>query len=115
MPVWRAAALLALLARTIVGDLAGARLAVDDREAVAGVGRAGEAEHLDRHRGTGFADRCAGIGDERAHAAPFGAGDDDVAAMQRAALHQHGRDRAAAAVELRLDHGAFGRTRPDWP
>ena len=28
--------------------------------------------------------------------------------MQRAALHQHGRDRAAAAVELRLDHGAFG-------
>ena len=30
--------------------------------------------------------------------------------MQRAALHQHGRDRAAAAIELRLDHGAFGGT-----
>ena len=40
--------LLALLARAIVGDLAGARLAVDHREPVAGVGRAGEAEHLDR-------------------------------------------------------------------
>ena len=29
--------------------------------------------------------------------------------MQRAALDQHGRDRSAAAVELRLDDGAFGR------
>ncbi len=30
--------------------------------------------------------------------------------LQRAALHQHGRDRTAAAVEPRFDHGAFGRT-----
>ena len=45
--------LVALLARAIVGHLAGARLAVDHREAVAGVGRAVEAEHLDRHRGPG--------------------------------------------------------------
>ena len=29
--------------------------------------------------------------------------------MQRAALDQHGRDRAAAAIELGFDHGAFGR------
>ena len=29
--------------------------------------------------------------------------------MQGAALHEHGRDRAAAAVELGLDDGAFGR------
>ena len=108
MPVWRAAVLLALLAGAIVGDFAGARLVVDDREPVAGVRRAVEAEHLDRGRGAGFANRLAGIGDERAHAAPFGAGDDDLAAAQRAALDQHGRDRAAAAVELRLDHGAFG-------
>ena len=35
--------------------------------------------------------------------------------LQRAALHQHGRDRAAAAVELGFDHGAFGRAVADWP
>jgi len=28
--------------------------------------------------------------------------------VERAALDQHGRDRAAAAVELGLDHGALG-------
>jgi hypothetical protein len=28
--------------------------------------------------------------------------------LQRALLHQNGRDRAAAHVELRLDHRAFG-------
>ena len=50
-----------------------------------------------------------GIRHQRAHAAPFRAGDDDVAGLERAALHQHGRDRAAAAVEPRFDHGAFGR------
>ena len=52
----------------------------------------------------------AGVGNQRSHTAPFGAGHDDIAGLQGAALHQHGRDRAAAAVELGLDHGAFGRT-----
>ena len=50
------------------------------------------------------------IGDQRADAAHFGAGHDDVADAQRSALHQHGRDRTAAAVELGFDHGAFGGT-----
>src|SRR5438045_9515716 len=47
--------LLALLARTIVGDLAGARLAADDREPVARIGRTGEPQHFDRHPGAGLA------------------------------------------------------------
>ena len=102
--------LVAFLPGTIVGDLAGARFAIDDRQSIAGLGRAVEAQHLDRHRRTGRFDRRAGIARQRAHSAPFGAGDDDVADAQRAALHQHGRDRATAAVELGLDHGAFGRT-----
>ena len=55
--------------------------------------------------------RIALVADQRADAAPFGAGDDDVADLQRAALDQHGRDRAAAAIELGFDHGAFGRPR----
>ena len=100
--------LLALLAGAVVGDFAGARFALDDGEPVAGLRRAGEAEHLDRNRRAGLVHRLAGVADQRAHAAPFGAGDDDVADMQRAALHQHGRHRAAAAVELGFDHGAFG-------
>ena len=40
--------LLALLALAIFGDFAGARLVLDDGDAVAGFRRAGEAEHLDR-------------------------------------------------------------------
>ena len=40
---------------------------------------------------------------ERAHLAPGVAGDDRVADLERAALHEHRRDRAAADVEPRLD------------
>ena len=40
---------------------------------------------------------------EGAHLAPRVAGDDRVADVQRAALHEHRRDRAAADVEPRLD------------
>ena len=69
-----------------------------------------KAQHLDRGGGTCRLDRDAGVRDQRPHPAPIGAGDDEVADPQRAALHQHGGDRAAAAVELGLDHGAFGRT-----
>ncbi len=60
--------------------------------------------------GPACCDRLAGVGHQRAHAAPFGAGHHQVADPQRAALHQHGRYRAAAAVELGFDHGALGRT-----
>src|SRR5205085_1795623 len=49
----------------------------------------------------------SGVADERPDAPPFGAGDHDVARPQGAALDQHGRNGAAAAVELRLDDGAF--------
>ena len=73
MPVWRAADLLALLARAIVGDFAGARLAVDDREAVAGVGRAGEAEHFDRHRGAGRRRPAAPVSETSARTRPHSA------------------------------------------
>ena len=58
--------------------------------------------------GRRFLDLLAAIVDQRAHAAPFVAGDDDVADLQRAALHQHGGDRAAALVELGFDDDAFG-------
>src|SRR5262249_34464470 len=78
------------LARPVVADLAGAGLVLDHREAVARLRRAVEAEHLDWHRRPAQLDRLAGVGDQRAHAAPFGAGHHDVADMQGAALDQHG-------------------------
>ena len=49
----------------------------------------------------------SGIRHQRADPAPFRTGNDDIAGPQRAALHQHGRDRAAAAVEPGFDHRAF--------
>ena len=86
--------LVALLADAVVGDLAGAGFGFDDREAVAGLRRVLEAEHLDRRRGAGFLDLLAAVVDEGAHAAPRGAGDDDVADAQRAAA---GRARSRPA------------------
>ena len=46
--------------------------------------------------------------DQRADLAARGAGDEHVADAQRAALDEHGRERAAALVELGFDHRAFG-------
>ena len=111
MPEMRGGGVLALLVGAVAGDLAGAGFVLDHGETVAGFRRAVEAEHLDRHRRSGLVDGLALIGDQRADAAHLGAGDDDVADPQRAALHQHGRDRTAAAIELGFDHGAFGGTR----
>ena len=108
MPEIAGGGVLALLMRAIARDLPGAGFVLDHGEAVAGFRRSVEAEHLDRHRGTGLVERVALVRDQRADAAHFGAGHDDVADPQGAALHQHGRDRTAAAIELGFDHGAFG-------
>ncbi len=49
----------------------------------------------------------AGVGDQRSHAAPLGAGHHQIADVQRSALDQHGGDGTAATIEFGLDHGAF--------
>ena len=51
----------------------------------------------------------SGIGHERAHAPPFGAGDNDIAGLESTPLHQHGCYGAAATIKPRLNHGAFRR------
>ena len=53
-------------------------------------------------------DRLAVLVEHRAHAAEHRAGQHDVAALERARLHEHRRHRAAALVEARLDHDALG-------
>ena len=103
------AALLAPLALAVLGDLARAALALDHDQGIAGIGHAVEPERLDRHRRAGALDVLAAVVDQRPHAAPLAAADDDVADLERAALDQHGRDHAAAAVELGLDHRALRR------
>ena len=47
--------------------------------------------------------------DHRPDLARRGAGHEHIADAQRAALDEHGRERAAALVELGFDHRAFGR------
>src|SRR5579872_479862 len=102
--------LLAAQPLPIFGDVARRGFAVDDDEIVAGKRRAGEAQHLHRRCRAGRCDGLAAIVDQGAYAAPFAAGDEDIAGLERAALDQHRRHRAAATFELGLDHAAFGRT-----
>ena len=73
---------------------------------VAGVRRLGEAEHLHRRRGQRLLDVVALVVDQRLDLAPGRAGHDRVADAQRALLHDHGRHRAAAGLEVRLEHDA---------
>ncbi len=94
------------LALTIQRDFARLALAFDHEQLVAGIRRARQAEHHDRHRRTGFGHRLTVLVEHRTHAAEFLAGDDLVARLQRAALDQHRRDCAAAFLHARLDHDA---------
>ena len=54
--------------------------------------------------GPASGDLLAVLVEHRAHLAPRAAGDDRVADAQRAALDERGDDRAAALVEVRLEH-----------
>ena len=57
--------------------------------------------------GPAIVHRLSTIVEQRTSPAPLGTGDDEVAHLQRAALHQHGSDHAAAAIELGLDDRAM--------
>src|SRR5271169_4042893 len=98
---------IALASLTAFGDLAGDPVVGDDQEVVARVGHRGQAEHHDRPGRQGLGDRVAVLVDHGAHPAERIAGDDRVADVQRAALHQHRGHRAAALVQVRLDRYAL--------
>ena len=98
--------LVAALALPVLGDLARALLAVDHGQKVAGLGHSVQAQDLDRSGGAGLLDRLPAIVQQGAGPAPVGAGDDEVAHLQRPALDQNGRHHAAAAIELGLDDRA---------
>ena len=107
-PAVAPAGLVAQLALAEFGDLARPAFVFHHHERLAGRRHAGQAEDFHRRRRAGLLHRPALVVQHRAHAAPFGAGHDDVALLQRALLHQHGRHRATAAVEPAFDHRAFG-------
>ena len=87
-------------------ELARRAVVRDDAHVLARLGDGVEAEHLDRLGGRRLLDLAAAIVVQRAHAAPVGARDDRVADLERAAVDEHGHDRAAARVELGLDDHA---------
>src|SRR3954447_22728815 len=100
----------------LLGELAGATVVLDDAHRLAGVGHGVPAEDLDGHAGPRLAHAVPTEVVHRAHAAPVGAGDDRVAALQRAAGDEDGGDGAAARIELGLDDRARGvglRVRPE--
>ena len=105
----------AVLALTEGRDLARPALVAEHHELVAGLRHFGQALDLDRNRRAGLGDRLAVLVEHGAHPAEARARQHDVAALQRAALHQHGRDRAAALVELRFDDQALGHACPSAP
>ena len=101
--------LLAQALSALLSLVAGLPLRLDEAEALAGGRRMIEAEHLDRYRRPGLLGLAAVVVLERAHLAPGIARDERDAGVERAALHEHGRDRPAADVEARLDHDALRR------
>src|SRR6185369_2224802 len=72
----------------LLGDLPGDPVLTDDQERVAGAGNGGEAEHLDRTRGTGERHRLAAVVEHGPDPAVRVAGDDRVTDVQRAPVDQ---------------------------
>ena len=78
----------------------------DGVERLARLGHARQAQHLDRRRRGDLGQVATLVVEHRAHLADELAGDDGVADLQGAVLHQHRRHRTAVAVELGFDDGA---------
>ena len=97
-------ALLGLLL-ALLNELASHALVVDGVEDVAGVRHLAHAGNLDRDARAGLIDALTLVVNHGAHVADGGTGDDDIALVERAVLHEHGHDWAAAAVEPRLYDG----------
>ena len=96
-------------ALAVGGDFARARLVLDHGERIAGGRHRRQAEHFDREPTGPASFTWRPLSSIIARTLPLdGAGDEHVADPERAALDQHGRERAAALVELGLDHRAFG-------
>src|SRR5690242_15049821 len=91
-----------------LGDLPGHPVVGDNQEVVTGAGHGGQSEHLHRTGRRSLGDRLVVLVQHGPDPAERLTADDRVADVQRAPLDQHGRDRAAALVQVRLDGHALG-------
>ena len=107
--------LLAALVVPVLDERLGGLLVVDDVEELARVGDAVEAEDLDGRRRAGLGDGLALVAQHGADLARVLARDEQVAELERALLDEDRRDRAARAIEARLDDVALGRPCSGWP
>src|SRR3954454_14965634 len=87
----------------VLGALPSRAVLLGDEEGVAGTRDAREALHLDRPGRVRLGDGLAVLVHHRPDAAVGRARDDRIADAQRSGLDEHGRDGAAALVQLRLD------------
>src|ERR1039457_3708706 len=102
---------LALLERAELRDLARLAFVLDDLERIARVRDVLEAHDLDRRCRRRLGDARGVVVEHRAHAAYGRAGEEDVADVKRALLHEHRRERALAGLAARLEHDAPGGPR----
>ena len=100
----------AVLALTEERDFARLAFVGEYDHFVARGGNAREPLNFDRNRGAGRILGLAEFVDHRANATEFGADQNDVAAVEGAALNEDRGDRAATLVEARFDHEASGGT-----
>src|SRR5579862_3256319 len=90
----------------LVGELARPALFLDDPGKLAGRRRLVEAGDLDRLARPSQLDPLTAVVVERTDPSPGIAGDDRVADLERAAVDEHRRDRAASDLLARLDDRA---------
>src|SRR3954462_7371703 len=95
----------------LVGDLAGHAVLGHCHEVVARTRHAGQTQHLRRPRRRRLVDLVAVLVEHRPDATVGVSGDDRVTDAQGAALHEHGGNRTATTVEVRLDGHSLGRPR----
>jgi hypothetical protein len=84
------------------------RRIVDDLERVARLRKRGQAQYFDRRGRARLLDLASDVIEHRPDLAVDDAGDEQVAVLQRAVLHQDRRDGAAAAIEFRFEYRARG-------
>ena len=97
----------ALLCLALLHQLAGHTLVSHGEEGRTGHGSLRQARDLHGDGGTGLGEAVAPVIQHGADTAHGGAGDDDVALLQSAVLHQQSGHRTPALVQTGLDNGAL--------
>ena len=93
---------------TLLGQLTSQTLVLDGLEQVAGLRHSGQAGDLHGGGGACVVQQHALVAAHGAHAAHSGTGDDDVAGVEGAVLHQNGSDGALTLIQTGLDDSTLG-------